>query len=187
MVYQRGGEYDGSKDRMILAKWRNLTSSLDTTSRIPSLIWTDIAANMLVGTKSLIGGIPANQPYQVLSFERKITYKLLYAIPACACLLFWVIWFLLAAFMFLGSRVSLRIIQNLSNNLSAGRAITSAIYPEKCDPSIETKEWVRKVGQSKILISQGKVAYGRAQGSRRGKGERRPISGQSTLEPTPGS
>ncbi len=41
----------------VLAKWRELRIAA-FPEKIPNLIWTDAAANMLVGTKSMLSAFP---------------------------------------------------------------------------------------------------------------------------------
>ena len=69
-------------------KWMNLTSSFDTIHKIPRLIWTDIAANIMIGSKSVLNAFPDHK-MEVQIFRRKITYNYVYAIPA---LISWIIW-----------------------------------------------------------------------------------------------
>jgi hypothetical protein len=60
----------------MMAKWRELSASQATAAKIPNLIWTDLAANMLVGTKSLLSAFPDTQSYKVRSNKRRLFFSL---------------------------------------------------------------------------------------------------------------
>jgi hypothetical protein len=46
-------DYSGKVNLAMFRKWQELSRSAATSSKILNLIWTDIAANMVVGTKGL--------------------------------------------------------------------------------------------------------------------------------------
>jgi hypothetical protein len=121
---------------------------------IPNLIWTDIAANMLVGTKSLTDAFPSTKTYQVRLYERKITYKYVYAIPGFLC---WASWAtaiagLLLLLSFPDSRERMRpsFLKHLINRLSVGRVLADGIKTKRCSVDAPTREWIRKAGRVEI-------------------------------------
>lgn len=132
-------------------KFENLTSTPVTIHKVPRLIWTDIATNVLVGSKSVLTAFP-NSQMEVEMFRRKITYKYVYAIPAMVC---WIVWLgsivLLVALLFvldLRLRLNLRMLRSLINQLSVCRPLVAA---EGIDVgrgvNMSTKEWVSTVGK----------------------------------------
>lgn len=138
----------------MLLKWRNLSASSTTMASIPNLIWTDIAANMLVGTKSLTDAFPSTKTYQVRLYERKITYKYVYAIPGFLC---WASWAtaiagLLLLLSFPDSRERMRpsFLKHLINRLSVGRVLADGIKTKRCSVDAPTREWIRKAGRVEI-------------------------------------
>ena len=122
-------DYDGDTDQAMAVKWVNLTSSFDRIHKIPRVIWTDIAANIIVESKSVLSVFPDHK-MEVQTFRRKITYNYFYAIPALIC---WIVWFgslvlILSLLIFKEARTRLALgrLRRMINNLSVGRALIIA-------------------------------------------------------------
>lgn len=85
-------DYSGASDMPILRQWQQLSRTSDGTSQILDLIWTDIAANYVLGTRSMAtssaGGNSTNEPdtstnnVSVIFYGHKIRFHILYGIPA---------------------------------------------------------------------------------------------------------
>jgi len=79
-------DYSGEGDMSMWVRWQNLSSSAELASLIPNLIWTDVAASAVVGTKGVLG--PGNLatenqvPIMVTPTVMRIKYHYPYAIPA---------------------------------------------------------------------------------------------------------
>jgi hypothetical protein len=71
-------DYSGKSSLAISRRWANLSRSAETVVKIPNLIWTDLAANSVVGTRSLAG----SHRVPVTVYARRIQYRLPYALPA---------------------------------------------------------------------------------------------------------
>lgn len=151
-------DYTGSKNRAMALKWMNLSKSAESLHKIPNLIWTDIAASMLVGTKSVVSAMPDSK-MQVQMFRQEITYNYLYAIPGILC---WAIWVILLAFLGIStiskrrtSPLSPGHLKELINKLSLGRALVLARDPDEIVhlSNASTKEWLKDVGRMPIEIS----------------------------------
>jgi hypothetical protein len=145
-------DYSGSQDRRMLAKWANLSSSAATASKIPNLIWTDIAANMMVGTKS-----GSAHPRQVRISQRRITYNVFFGIPGILCVVLWLAW----AILLLGlgfsrqhrRRISFPALKRLINRLSVGRPLADAQEPGIYNANASTKEWLKARGHIVIDLA----------------------------------
>ncbi|PHH74884.1 hypothetical protein CDD80_2766 [Ophiocordyceps camponoti-rufipedis] len=72
-------DYRGRGDLARMVRWQNLTASAATASLVPNLLFTDIAASMVVGAKALVrdGG-----PIMVTQTVDRLRYRLPFAIPA---------------------------------------------------------------------------------------------------------
>ncbi|KAH8645940.1 hypothetical protein BGZ60DRAFT_501165 [Tricladium varicosporioides] len=155
-VYRGSRIFRDSLTRQQMRKWQNATASPKTTILIPNLMWTSSAANMLVGTKSLVDAIPSGK-YEVKTFRHIITYNYVYAIPGILCLFLWMLWAILSATMLIStrfrSRMSLRALKSLINRLSVGRALVAASEPKMCDINASTKVWIAKAGRVKVDIT----------------------------------
>ncbi|KAG0637153.1 hypothetical protein HOY80DRAFT_1085658 [Tuber brumale] len=132
----------------------------DSAPLIPNLIWTNIAANSLVGTKSVFSAYsvgegdknPTDGMLAVDTYGKIITYDLLFAIPGLTILEMWVTSLFIALLMLVASRVSLAVVRELVNHASTGRLVTNLLYPKTCEQSAPTKAWVRDTGKKKIGI-----------------------------------
>jgi len=102
--------YTGDHSLSLYQKWQNLSATALTAAKIPNLIWTDIMANAIIGTRSRISddSLPNNiQPrlharndepehkvakrdvlpistgsFPVHLYRSQVTYRWVYAIPA---------------------------------------------------------------------------------------------------------
>jgi hypothetical protein len=101
-------------------KWQNMSSSPTSLHRIPSLMWTTIAASVFVGTKSITSAIPSGQ-YKVRPFDRRITYNAWWCgVPTIVSLAIWILLICLTAYVFISARVSRSGMKQLWNRLSGG-------------------------------------------------------------------
>ncbi|RPA88872.1 hypothetical protein L873DRAFT_1724180 [Choiromyces venosus 120613-1] len=148
-------DYSGDKNFALLSKWRKLSASESSAATILDLIWTDVAANNFVGTKSVASayGMAEGSGSGMLAVEtyrRKITYNMLFAIPALIILVMWIASLFTALLMWIASRVSLGVLRELINQTSTGRSVTNFLYPEVCAHSAPTKMWVKDAGKKKM-------------------------------------
>ncbi|KAG0637158.1 hypothetical protein HOY80DRAFT_1085675, partial [Tuber brumale] len=151
-------EYSGEGNFALRTKWQKLTKTQDSVALIPNLIWTDIVANNLVGTKSVpsafgVVGVSEKPSAGMLSVEtygKRITYNFLFGIPALVILVVWVASIFIASLMLVASRVPIAVVRELINHTSTGRSVTNFLYPETCEQSTPTKVWVRDAGRKKI-------------------------------------
>ena len=159
----------------------NYTSNVSTTAKILNLIWTDIAANALVGTKSWNSGskLPPNLQKRsaettsstsadaqnspvmipVTIYTYQIRYHWVFAIPAALLLLLALLILGGAgAFALVGHATSSRVREYLFH-LSAGRLLAGQVYPGVVDGQAPAKIWVAEVGLKHVrLDSDGPIA-----------------------------
>jgi hypothetical protein len=145
----------------MMLRWQNLSDSSEDVAKIPNLIWTDRAGNMRLGTKSLLDALPPGGQYQVRTYERRITYKYLYGIPALFCWALWLTWIgAISIFACFGNinRIGIKRCKELINQLSVGRALAIVEYPHSNHFSDSTTEWIKSTGSVEIdLDSVGTV------------------------------
>ncbi|CCX31912.1 hypothetical protein FPQ18DRAFT_119095 [Pyronema domesticum] len=156
-------DYTGSLDYSIYVKWKQLTKKAESTGTMIDLIWTDLIASAVVGTKSAIPrvqkgswmGVDAqpmgvNPGIQVSRYKKVIQYDWRYAIPAILCLLLWMAICAGAAFMWVFSRFNIEVMRQMLNQTSTGRVTTNLLHPNACDPTERTENWQRQAGGLKI-------------------------------------
>ncbi|PGH01330.1 hypothetical protein AJ80_09020 [Polytolypa hystricis UAMH7299] len=162
--------YSGKNDFALNVKWRDLTWSADSTPNIINLIWTDIMANFIVGTKSRLNASPSNDlrkrdtssapnaakgSAQLL--ERRIVYDMRYAIPGIILLALWVVFIIIAiAFSF---RISISGLKQFINQLAPGRLATNFLYGTRVNDGsypvdASTREWSKTAGSLMVGFEQ---------------------------------
>jgi hypothetical protein len=174
-------DYSGKSNLAMYAKWQEFSKFANTTANIINLIWTDISANAVVGTKSWLPSLPlvnlqqrdittntnaSSQQLQqqqqqqtvqvpVQIYTHQIHYKYLFAIPACIVVLLTAFLSLTAFFLMIFRRARPSEIREFLNALSPGRIMTTFVYPEECDQQAPTTKWVRQVGHKRVVIGSG--------------------------------
>jgi len=147
-------DYTGLAYMALAARWRNLSSSADTVGEMLNLVFTDVVAGAVVGTKGLLG--PGNTgsknivDIQVEPVRKRIKYHWPFAIPAFVLAIV-VILITLAALLSFTFRVA--DVSSMKQHLyqtSAGRIYTSFMHPEYCDLKMGSLEWSQKFGKEVI-------------------------------------
>jgi hypothetical protein len=169
-------DYSGKSNLAMYAKWQELSKFANTTANIINLIWTDISANAVVGTKSWLPSPPlvdlqqrdtttntdtfpqqqqqtAQVPVQI--YTHQIHYKYLFAIPACIVVLLTASLSLATVLLMIFRRARPSEIRKFLNALSPGRIMTMFVYPDESDQQAPTKKWVKQVGYKRVVIGSG--------------------------------
>lgn len=151
-------DWSGKTNVAMFRKWQDYSLNAETVPKIFNLIWTDIAANIMMTPKSQISDKPdvqkrdtesANRSNLVPVYvsQRHIQFRWLYAIPALATLLlFGLIIFGATMFSFFGKGGPDRIRHYLFH-LSAGRLLGASQHPGACDKTAPTNVWISHVGR----------------------------------------
>lgn len=129
-------------------------------------MWTDIAANAVVGTKGLAGGRPetellakrSDSPspsgfHKVVLYQSRVLYKWPYAIPAFLVILLILAIGVAALFSCFASQFGLKSVGIVLERTSVGRVMAAVAYPHSCPPGLKTKEWIAAVGSRGINYS----------------------------------
>jgi hypothetical protein len=139
-------------------RWQNLSKTPEAASTIVNLIWTDLAASAVVGTKGVLGpGNPGSPNDAVLipvqPIVRKIKYHYLFAIPAfiLAGMLLFVSFIALLCLIF--TRSNLTTMRRHLHQSSTGRILTVFLCPEQCDMRTRSKAWSEEIGIKEIDLS----------------------------------
>jgi hypothetical protein len=140
-------------------------NSAATIPTMLSLVWTDVMANFVMGSRSQLNAnysstispgqqqSKSSQLVQALSYDRQIRYKLRYSIPAVIFLALYCAVILTALLLWITRRSTFSILGSLLNQTSLGRAIT--IERHKTDPepqTMRTNDWIRVFGDEKVGI-----------------------------------
>ncbi|KAK4501896.1 hypothetical protein PRZ48_007705 [Zasmidium cellare] len=164
-------DYSGSTNWLLYMKWQQLTRQIETTGKIVDLIWTDLMANALVSSKSVLSGRPStnssapalqrrDSPEQsanipAVQYSAGIAYDWKYAIPALVFLTLYLALLVLSALMFCTKGLSFRSLRFVLNQTAAGRAITTERYQASTDVDLaKTSVWARVRGDEVVRVSK---------------------------------
>ncbi|TFK31090.1 hypothetical protein BDQ12DRAFT_760118, partial [Crucibulum laeve] len=124
-------DYSGENNYALLSKWRSLIAKDPELghAQIRNLIWTDIAANNLVGSRS-------NSTLYVSKAQPSVSYDLRFAIPLLLLLILWLPSFVAALFVLIFGLLKISYIRRVLNHTSVGRVVLghSALSPMAAAP-----------------------------------------------------
>ena len=165
-------DYSGGSNLALYRLWQERSRTAETSANILNLIWTDIATNLVIGTKGLDTQAAALQKRDetssgslkaphVTNYTRRIRYKYVYGIPAFIAIFFASISAFSTLFFMLFGHAQPSTMRTFLQNTSAGRFLTSqsgaqANYtaPIAHDgfSDAPTKTWVKQAGQSEFTL-----------------------------------
>jgi len=158
-------DYSGRTNLAMFQRWKALSGSPDLIAQILNLVWTDIAANDVLGTKGVAPTQGSNNQKRditsggvaipVTMYDRQIKYRLPYAVPAIIVLALLVLSSLLTCCAVLFGRASPSKMKRYLNTTSAGRIMTSN-FQGHVDNDISTKHWIASSGKIPFTVGRGK-------------------------------
>lgn len=177
-------DYTGRMNLAMYRRWKRLSKTAETTPKILNLIWTDFAANAVVGTRGLHGARMqctksldkrdtekselSSNTHPVKLIQRRALYRWPYAIPALIVLFLTIlIAFITLGFTLMG-RASMSRMRQYLNKTSQGRIFTTHLYDQKNETSggtqiashkptrSSTKRWVENKGKNPVTVAEGK-------------------------------
>lgn len=172
-------DYSGQTSLALYAKWQNMTLSADGTAGIINLIWTDLAANTVVGTKGWglnaaslenstlfltnasllteqsVAGHSSTLQVPITLYQRHIRYRLPYAIPAIIVLA--TILFILSTLLVLlgRRRTGSTKMRQLLDGTAAGRIMALLLWPKESE--MTGIEWIRNVRKRQVRVTSDGV------------------------------
>jgi hypothetical protein len=154
--------YSGETSGLLAWRWQELSRNASLASYIPGLIWTDIMANAVIGSKGLVshGNSSNSTLFPVTDYTASVRFDFRYGIPAFLFLGLFCILGLAALFILPVKGFNLRTLRNLLNHTSAGRVALTERYADTVSRGLSTKAWRRKVGHERMLVSKRELMRG---------------------------
>ena len=165
--YEGYGDYSGRTGLALYKKWQRLSENAEGAAEIVKLVWTDIAANSVVGTKGWglraaegEGGLRkrdgngdgGDELVKVTVYRRRVRYVLPYMVPAIVVLALAVsvlaTWVVLMAM----GRTGPAKLRRLLDATSPGRILGGFLWPGKAATVRGTNEWVKAVGTRVVIV-----------------------------------
>lgn len=160
------GDYSGQTQLALFAKWQELSRTADRVSKIVNLVWTDIAANSVVGTKgwglaSAVAGGSADQDSTVpiVSYRKRVRFYIPYAVPGFVVLPITLVVLVASIVMLVMRRTGIQKLRELLNATSSGRIISLYEWPEEAR-GLTTGDWVEKMGGRPVVVSTESIIAG---------------------------
>lgn len=149
-------DYSGYQNMALFLKWQDLSTTPEGIGSILNLIWTDLAAGAVVGTKG--AGDPAgtsNAPVArtVAPIVTKVKYHVAFGVPAFILLLVLVLVILVALVSAITGQSSTAKVRRILHQTSPGRILTTVLYPEQSNLSMRTREWTKSFAKVEVNIS----------------------------------
>lgn len=184
-------DYSGVTNYPLFLKWQELSQSSDTAPTIVNLIWTDIMANYVLGTRSTLNAdnTSANDSFnstgrnakgpmiRVLRYRRKIQYDLRYGIPGIVFLAFHAAAIFLALTFWMTGRVHFEYLRTLLNQTATGRCVTVERYGDAARaPTVGTRKWIQAYGDEDLGFRKSSSAEKRDSDTESGEAVESPPS-----------
>lgn len=179
MIQSEFGDYDGSiysgsAQPAMYAKWYSLSRGATSAAQIINLIWTDMAANAVVGTRGWLTpenampnfDVSGNSTHHgpeplhsaqvpVTRYEKRIRYHIVYAIPAMIVGVFIIIVTIATAIFSVRGRVKIAKMRRYLNATSPGRLITSFLYQDSPSSPLlmaSASVWISAMGSRDVSL-----------------------------------
>ncbi|KAB8204817.1 hypothetical protein BDV34DRAFT_235598 [Aspergillus parasiticus] len=156
--------YTGLNDLALYNQWLELSKTASGVEQMLKLMWTDMAANTVVGTRGWHSS-PSPRNGERLSkrdsgevnvpvtlWSQHIEYRIPYAIPAfmllalCIALGAWSIWLLILR------RISLKQMRTYLSRTSPGRILGHALHEDQGNILASTDTWLQQIGLRKATL-----------------------------------
>lgn len=141
----------------VAEKWEDDSSHPDTAAKVVDLVWTDVAANAVTGTKGLMDKPHGNQTdalaikHPVRQYVRRVRYHLPFMVLACIVLAFALAILRVVIFLWGSGRFQMAKMRRFLARI--GRVLTLFLFSDECDPWARTNDWIRLVG-TKVIDSR---------------------------------
>lgn len=145
----------GYASMSLFERWQSLAANPEDAAVIVQLLWTDLAASAVVGTKGALGhsnSEAGRSTADVTPFARRVTYDILYAIPAFIFLLFILTMVATVVVSAVLGKVSVARLRRRVHQLSPGRIFTTYLFPETSSLTMASREWKEKHGSVLVTI-----------------------------------
>ncbi|KFY38278.1 hypothetical protein V495_06665 [Pseudogymnoascus sp. VKM F-4514 (FW-929)] len=165
-------DFSGLNSFALFAKWQKLSRTPADAAKIINLVWTDVSANAVVGTKgwgltsaaasakaAAVGKRAEPAPLvtevevPIIVYQMYIRYRIPFAVPAFLVLGLTVAVLTALIVLLISGRTGPKRMRMLLEDISVGRAVGVLLWPEK-KKGLGTKEWVESVGTRSVTIGK---------------------------------
>lgn len=156
--------YSGQAQFAMYRRWLELSANAKDAGKIINLVWTDIVANSVVGTKGWAAEGRESNAVEVAYDQRRVHYHLAYAIPAFILLAITLCLLLLTAILAIMQRTSLQRMRWFLGQTSLGRNFTALLYSDVSSQEISGKAWQDHDSQKLVTVTSSRPFAGGVSG-----------------------
>lgn len=174
-------DYSGKTNLAMYRLWQQYSRTASTSAKILNLIWTDIAANLVLGTRSLEPGETTKRKRDetnhtgpklphVTSYSRRVKYKFVYGIPAFLAISLTAFSTLATAYLAVVGHARPTTMRSFLEHTSAGRLLVAQDLPDRtinrinneldgsteriiADCTESTEQWLKGAGRETFALS----------------------------------
>ncbi|WQF90433.1 hypothetical protein CDEST_15447 [Colletotrichum destructivum] len=147
----------GAANMPVFKRWQALSNDSERVADIIKLVWTDIAASAVVGTKGTLGpgnNAAANKTVTIFikPTGKRIKYRWVFGIPAFILLLAMLV-VTVAMLLYTALQASsIAVLRHRLQQLTVGRILTTVLYPEDSNLFMSSKEWSHSNGHKAVSL-----------------------------------
>ena len=151
--------YSAGTSWSLYTKWLELCADASSINMIPNLIWTDIMANFVVGTKNILSSTGARSAQYPARRHVEVTaYRWKYAVVALLFAVSYLVIAIILVILYATKRCDIATLRFLLNQSSAGRSMTTERYSGSSSADIgDNKEWAQVRGDEMVLLGKADV------------------------------
>ncbi|KAF2819009.1 hypothetical protein CC86DRAFT_398941 [Ophiobolus disseminans] len=145
--------YSGHAQFAMYRKWLELSTNAQDSAKIINLVWTDVVANAVVGTRGWTSDEARGRSVEVTSARRSVHYRLVYAIPALLLLAMASLVLLSTTILMVMQRTGVRKMAWFLDQTSLGRNFTALLYSDVSSQQTVKKAWQQRDAQRLVTVS----------------------------------
>lgn len=149
-------DYSGENSFAMLEEWTRLSSNASTAGRIIDLMWTDMMANAIVGTKSTLPNANAESVLRsAVQYRPTVAYDWRYAMLAICFAALYLVILLASVALYLLKRANISGLRFMLNQTAAGRSMTTERFQGKdAIDFARNKDWAGVRGDEMLIVSK---------------------------------
>lgn len=158
-------DYSAQNRLGLWLRWRELTASAEDVPQVFKLMWTDLAASAMTGSKGVLGAGNAERDsaanIQILPVVHRVKYHLLFGIPAFILALVLLLIGAVVLFALIFGKSSLKVVDHRLKQTSVGRVVTTLRHPEASDFTMSSRQWTEENAERPLDMSWTTAVPGR--------------------------
>ncbi|GKT57918.1 LOW QUALITY PROTEIN: hypothetical protein ColTof3_05257 [Colletotrichum tofieldiae] len=149
----------GAANMPVFKRWQAVSNDSERVSEVIKLVWTDVAASAVVGTKGVLGSVNNGAAEEAVTITiqpvgKRIKFCWVFGIPAFVLLL---VMSSIAVVLVLSAVLkssTIAVLRHRLQQLTVGRVLTTFLYPEHSNLIMSSKDWSRLNGDKAVDLGE---------------------------------